>query len=306
MECLGLRLDSVLARIVHSYSKTFGDWEQCSDSTFHKRGRNSREEALFCAASCGHLHTCTLLLHNGMHLEWRDSQGDTALFRACSGGHDEVVKALLNHRANIQAIDMKGETPLHRCVRLSRVSLALLLLANKADVDSKDSQGKTPLFCVFELLEAQGRHFLPAVQLAQALIQGRANINQLFPDYSNPLDYAAKLGLETTVQLLLGLNADVNIIEQAFGTTPLIRAVTSGHDDVARILLEFKADVNKRNNGGYSPLHKLCQKDINQLSRFHDVLLQVLESKADINFQSTDGFSPLSMAAKVLTAFYLR
>ena len=68
-------------------------------------------------------------------------------------------------------------------------------------------------------------------------------------------------------------------------------ALHDRHTDVVELLLANKADVNVKDNGGYTPLHWAAlgeQKDMAEL---------LLASKADVNAWDSNGETPLHWAA---------
>jgi ankyrin repeat protein len=58
-------------------------------------------------------------------------------------------------------------------------------------------------------------------------------------------------------------------------------------------LLEYKADVNKSDHGGFSPLYVSCQQG------FIDIVCKLLDYNADVNKVNQIGVSPLSRACEM-------
>jgi len=68
-----------------------------------------------------------------------------------------------------------------------------------------------------------------------------------------------------TVQLHIDAGTNLDRRAPDSGATPLIKAVTMGHIDVARLLIEAEADLEVGNNDGSTALHTaafLCRKEI--------------------------------------------
>jgi ankyrin repeat protein len=70
-----------------------------------------------------------------------------------------------------------------------------------------------------------------------------------------PLHYAAREGSLAATVALLEKGANVNEVTQSEQSTPLVLAIANGHLDVARVLVEHGADVNKANVMGVTPLY---------------------------------------------------
>jgi ankyrin repeat protein len=82
---------------------------------------------------------------------------------------------------------------------------------------------------------------------------------------------AVKGGYTARVVELIDRGADVNKKDN-FGYTPLIQAAWRGHTDIATLLIEGGADVNTKDNFGYTALIQATVKghtDIIKLLRAH-------------------------------------
>ena len=104
-----------------------------------------------------------------------------------------------------------------------------------------------------------------------------------------PLHWAASSGHKDVAELLLAHGADVNA-KNNNGSTPLHFAAALGHKDVAELLLAHGADVNAKNKGGSTPLHfaaALGHKDVAELLLAHG---------ADVNAKNNNGWTPLYYA----------
>ena len=70
-----------------------------------------------------------------------------------------------------------------------------------------------------------------------------------------PLHVAATSGHTAIARLLLEHTADVNSMENFYGSTPLHDAARRGNPDIIRLLLNYGANVNSIDNYKASPLH---------------------------------------------------
>ncbi|XP_075150576.1 ankyrin repeat domain-containing protein 49 [Haematobia irritans] len=77
------------------------------------------------------------------------------------------------------------------------------------------------------------------------------------------------------------------------GYTPLHRAAYNNYVDIAKLLLQYKADPNAKTKLGWTPLHSACK-----WSHAESVSL-LLQHGADVNAQSDGQQTPLHVAATV-------
>ena len=69
-----------------------------------------------------------------------------------------------------------------------------------------------------------------------------------------PIHEAVKAGDVQKVKALLTVNPDLVDSKDGYGTTPLHYAAAYDHQDVAELLLNYKADANAKNGEGSTPL----------------------------------------------------
>ncbi|OCL00089.1 putative kinesin [Cenococcum geophilum 1.58] len=108
------------------------------------------------------------------------------------------------------------------------------------------------------------------------------------------LHAAVRNGLSTSAEVLLTVGADVNARDQ-FGWTPLSRAAGGGHEAVVKLLLETgKANVDsKDNDSGRTPLSRAAEGG-------HEAVVGLLleTGKVDVDSGDNNGQTPLSRAAE--------
>lgn len=104
---------------------------------------------------------------------------------------------------------------------------------------------------------------------------------------------AAASGDERTVAACLDGNADVEAMNE-YGQTALLAAADSGHEGVARLLIEHGANVNFRDDCyGMTPLHWAAERGYEALAKL------LVDHGADVNAQKADKETPLHLAAAV-------
>lgn len=225
-----------------------------------------------------------------------NSNGHTALQAAAERGHLEVVKLLLGAHADVNFIHANCVgSALQVAASRANVEVVRLLLGANANPNSpaNHSSGMTPL---------QGAANDGHVELVRLLLDAKADPNG--SKYGlTPLQYATWRNHEDIFEQLLAAEADVNALpegvpEYSFaGETALTIAVRVGNINMAKQLLSFGADINKRGKNKPSALEKASQGDTpGSTVEFVDLLLS---AQADVNACSgpPGKNSPLGAAA---------
>ena len=101
-------------------------------------------------------------------------------------------------------------------------------------------------------------------------------------------------------EVLINAKADVNARNQD-GWTALHLATQNGHKDCLEVLIKAKADVNARNQNGRTALH------VAALNGHKDCLEALIKANADVNAVDKNGWTPLHIALEKnpKLAFYL-
>lgn len=118
-------------------------------------------------------------------------------------------------------------------------------------------------------------------------------------DNSKLLD-AARSGNVEKIQKCLEIGADVDCRDVLLGYTPLMITVMKGYSDAARLLIQWKADVNFSNKSdSWTPLHHAC------LGSSEDIVGMLLDEGANVNAvinekksKSKKGQTPLHLACE--------
>jgi ankyrin repeat protein len=246
---------------------------------------------LLYAAARGNVAAAALLLQAGADVNAVGNEdvtaGWTPLLLAAYGGHKELAALLLKHKANpnVRARTDPGWTPLIAAGVRNDPELAALLLANRADPNLAGTAGDTPL------LQAMGWRSRPWVEL---LLTNGVNPNQKGTgsrqDWS-ALMHSVNARDQALTELLLAHGANASVTNRD-GATPLHRVVAMSLEisarpggtvglppppagvpvrpvrpdvapappslvDLAKLLLAHKADVNRRDSRGRTPLNLL-------------------------------------------------
>ncbi|KAF4526054.1 hypothetical protein B566_EDAN000848 [Ephemera danica] len=235
-------------------------------ASIHKKVFGESADALFFAASAGHIETddgCIryLVEQAGADVNLRNERGKTALmFTIKKRDNIDILKYLIQHGADITALDLKEKNAAMYAAMYGQLKTLKFLIELGVDVVNKvDASGDT---CF-------------------TLCSGAENssVLQYFIEEHNPnLDY-----------------------QNYEGETALFRAVLRGRFDNVKLLITHNASVNICNNKGDTALPAAVYKQVNhsylpsswQEKTFHGIVSYLVQHGADINQQNHLGSSVL-------------
>ncbi len=176
-----------------------------------------------------------------------DAQRRTALHLAGAHGLPEVVQKLLLAGARTNIHDKWGRTPLH--VTLLNVSHNLvcskeyvevvrLLLAHGSDVNWQDKHHSTPLFLAVNCGNQD---------IVELLIRHGAQLDHSSRHYLTPLMLSTLKGFDSMCKLLVTNNCDVNVCNLQTGRSCFQVAVTKGHFNIAKLLVDAGCNLHEEN-----------------------------------------------------------
>ena len=160
--------------------------------------------------ACNEIGSTQWLLAHPIDVDAISKSGKTALMMSTELGHDTIVGLLLSHKASLRLRDNSKQTALHYAASVGRKDIAQIILG--ADID---------------IINEQDGNGYSALHTA---INGKK------------IEFA---------EMLLGIQPHINInLKDGRGNTPLLLAVQERLDDIVRVLLKFKADLEPRNKKG--------------------------------------------------------
>jgi ankyrin repeat protein len=176
-----------------------------------------------------------------------DSGGMTPLQAAAASGHLKVAQYLVASGAEINP---RGMTPLMYAAQNGHNAMVEFLMSKGANVNATVDTGKTALHYA-------AQHGFKIV--VETLLNHGAEVNARDKDGTTPLFYAAEVGSRPIVELLLKKGADANLASH--NTSPLLRTVFNKHPDCAELLIAHKAEVNFKDDQGFTPLLAAAAND---------------------------------------------
>lgn len=229
------------------------------------------QSLLHLAAYRGHDELCRFLLRKGADI----TRGRlNPLMTACANGHEATVRVLIDAGATINKVyrgdggESEGQTPIQVAISMGEhTAVVRLLLDHQTDVNIRNLDGATALDIALLngrkttiplLLQHGARLGLPSLALAGAAehnmadwvekcIDGGADVNGYCDKHSTALITASFCGSLETIERLVELGADVNLIEEtthfSHGTA-LISAARQGKLDSIKLLLSKGANPN--------------------------------------------------------------
>lgn len=244
-----------------------------------RSGMPQKHRPLQAAAAQGHKDVVLTLLERGADV---DACGDrpSPLQWAAENGHAEVVELLANHGAELNP---EGESPLNSAVRNNRLDIVRTLVSSGANVNSEGVLGLVPL----KLAKINENW-----AIARFLRRNGAKLPE--EEELPSLHVAASEGDAEQVRSFL-LNQPVDLRAPG-GQTALHAAARYGHDDIVRMLIEKRADVDAQDEEGRAPLHLAVKHNR------HDTVELLIKERVNVNARNKQGCSPLHLARRANTA----
>ncbi|XP_053691391.1 uncharacterized protein LOC128739915 [Sabethes cyaneus] len=241
---------------------------------------------LYYAALSNSLPTVEVLLDHGADVDLQNLKQKTPLMLAAENGNVEMVQLFLHFGADaslvqnyhygnnsasilhclaekgfvellpllepflkVNCTDRHGMTPLHYAAICNQLAIVNWLHNFGARIDSTDNDGTTPLMRA----TCKGH-----IEIYRRLIEFGASTD-LLKDFKNHnydsetvLHIVAEKGLlEMTKLLVEDLQCDVNSVDRN-GNSPLHLAFMKGRFEIIRYLLQKSANIDLRNNEGFS------------------------------------------------------
>jgi ankyrin repeat protein len=244
----------------------------------------SNKTPLHVAVEEGHPAVVQLLLDANAVVNAINISNKTPLHVAAGVGHPAVVQLLLDANANVNAIDFYEQTALHCAACYGHDAVGRLLLKAGADSSIRGAGGQTALHIA---VTKEGNF-----RFIELLLAYGSSRDDHTKEDKNVLLLAAQNNTQNVVQPLLEISSDVNC-QDVDGNSPLHMVHTSADDQALfELLIKHGADINLRNNDGWTPLMVAC---------YYDRLIEaglLLQSGADVHCTDSHDRSALFFAAR--------
>ncbi|XP_003222165.2 ankyrin repeat and SOCS box protein 4 [Anolis carolinensis] len=219
----------------------------------------------------------------------------TGLHLSVLYGHLESLRVLLKHKATINCRP-NGKAPIHIACEVTNLDCVKILCSHGAKTNCYSLSGLAPLhYCTTKL----------SMPCAQQLIWKGADVNIRTnnQDEETPLHTVARCGIPEMVAFYVEHGALVDCVN-AHRETPLAVAAywalngreqtySTDHHLICRMLLDYNADVNSRDEDFRTPIHKAAW------NCDHVLLDMLLEAGAEANLMDDNGCGPLQYVLKV-------
>jgi len=158
----------------------------------------------------------------------------------------DIKQLVFNH------LNASGFTALHVATKEGDLKLIKTLINSGACVNTVSSKGLYPMFMTF-----YGKNYSPVEEIIELYLA----VNPLLVNQEDSTDEARTL-LHTfssrpnwsfMVDSLIKSGADYNAVD-SMGYTPLHLACYYGHSDAVNVLLQYRADLTRKNNKKSTPL----------------------------------------------------
>ncbi|MBA3536702.1 MAG: ankyrin repeat domain-containing protein [Tatlockia sp.] len=229
-------------------------------------------KAFFEATRFNRISTLALLLEHGVDVNSAsNSQNNTGLMIAAGKGHLDCIKFLIEHGAKIECRNTEGYNALDFALGGLQLSAASLLLEYGAELN----YNPIPHDACLQKAAYDGN-----TKLVELLLKKGANPH-VITDGTLPLVVASEKGHTGIVELLLNIpGIDPNAQDQ-YGKTALIHACSSGHNNIVKLLIEKKANLNLQDKFGNLPLMLAAY-------RGHTEIIELLLNGPDVDPNAQD------------------
>lgn len=211
------------------------------------------------------------LIKAGADVSAVNDYGSSPLQEAAMAADPQIIGALLKAGANADSPNSEGQTALMVVARSGNVESAKLLVSHGAQVNAIETWGgqsaliwaaaqKQPEMIKFLVSKGADVNARGLVRDWQRRVTAEGRPKNENHGGFTPMLYAAREGCIECIKELLKGHADINLTDPD-GTTPLNLALLNMRFDTAVYLISQKADVNRWDFWGRTPLYDAVDLD---------------------------------------------
>jgi len=193
------------------------------------------------------------------------------LIISCIEGHVEVAKIMIKNGANVNAYDdifEYGKKIIILSCEKGHVDIVKLLIDNGANVKAISPCG----YGLFKISCINGNADMVKMLLSYDIADNESGFMK-----------ACRYGHTEVVKLLVNI-VDINNVDM-YGDTALIQACKFGHTDIVKLLLEAGANINHKNNEGYTGFIASCAWN----ERTSDTIQLLIDRGANLYHRNNKG-----------------
>src|SRR6266404_1148492 len=195
--------------------------------------------ALHSASRAGHPRIVRSLLRHGLDVDILNGECMTPLGYA---RHCDVVECLIYHGADVNWKTILGYTLLHRAAYNGLIDVIRVLLKHNADVNVQDMDGQTPLqMAILGCAGCRAGRRGDYLQIVRQLLQHGANPNARDEKHQTPLHFVSRTrysSKQDMARILLEYGADIDLKDNE-GKTQSEVALKEGERELAQLISEF-------------------------------------------------------------------
>jgi ankyrin repeat protein len=253
-------------QVIFSSPSQEKDLKQEAIDNLAKMNISYSQGTLIFHAQEGNLSVVKLLLEAGLnpniiYIEKIDKKDVSflALDRAITKGHIEIVKLLLEYGADLNYFDDNFSKPINKAIQSNNIELLNLLIDNGADITKGNNKDEN-----IPIIQAIK---LKNIEIVEKLAP-KVDLDIICsPSWSKvtPLIYAIDKGEINIAKIMIENGADINKPANSNLETPLIFAIKNKNIEAVKFLIKNGADVNRKRKDGNSPIFMAHQRKLDDI-----------------------------------------
>lgn len=207
----------------------------------------------------------------------KNHDGLTALHQCCIDGTAETVALLLKYGADINVTDQDLWTPLHAAATCGHFKVVTMLVKAGADVTAVNGDGDMP-------------HDITEEEVTLQYLKNEMMKRNISPEDLEQIRRKPHDLLLSDVESVLAAGDDLNQPVGQKGETFLHVAITQGHNDIVKLLLDKEASATVQDSDGWQPVHLAAYWS-------NEEALELLAADSTVNFraETKDGDTPYEL-----------